>query len=557
MLPPIVIPAYKPGQALIQTVEALVAKEPDRFILVVNDGSPPSYNNIFQAIDFHPQVTVLSHPVNLGKGQALKTAFNHILTDCPADCPGVVTADADGQHLPEDIEKVSADLYAEPNALILGARAFGPDVPLRSKIGNIVTRNIFSLLTRRAISDTQTGLRGIPRDFLKHYLKLPASGYDYELEMLLETVRKRLPFKEIFITTVYEQGNVSSHFNPVLDSLKIYYVLLRFSGLSAVSAGLDYLVFSILFVLTNNLLLSTALARIASGVFNFTLARKFVFKSNGELVQEALRYAALATVLLLLSYSLISFQRNYLETNVYLGKIIAETLLFIFSFSVQDIFVFSSHDPTADELRATDWDSYYKSAVIRARVTRRLMEKKLLALAGRFAGGGIQCICELGGANSCFYDAFRRRYPKAAYLAVDTSRYGLDLLASSHPDDSLLETIRANILAEVGQPATADLVYSVGLIDHFNPDDTMRAIQAHFRQARPGAIVLLCFSTPTRLYRLTRRLLEMLGLWAFPDERPVPIAEAAAETERHGELLYQSINWAILLTQATLVVRVA
>ena len=115
----------------------------------------------FAAAARFPNVQLLRHAVNLGKGAALKTAFNYVLCAMP-DAAGVVTADADGQHAPEDIARVAEALAAQPDALVLGARAFGADVPLRSRFGNIVTRGIMHALLGRKLADTQTGLRGIP-----------------------------------------------------------------------------------------------------------------------------------------------------------------------------------------------------------------------------------------------------------------------------------------------------------------------------------------------------------------------------------------------------------
>src|SRR5204863_1625446 len=103
------------------------------------------------------------------KGQALKTAFNHVLLHAPADAVGVVTADADGQHLAADIRRVAERLEQARTtgaALILGSRTFAKDVPLRNRFGNVLTRGVFRLVIGRAIGDTPTALRGIPRGFL-------------------------------------------------------------------------------------------------------------------------------------------------------------------------------------------------------------------------------------------------------------------------------------------------------------------------------------------------------------------------------------------------------
>src|SRR4051794_38578704 len=156
----VVIPAYRPSSGLVDLVRNL-RRQSQRAIVIVDDGSGPDYPETFARASAFPNVTLLRHAVNLGKGAALKTAFNHILCSMP-DVIGVVTADADGQHHPDDIERIAGALLARPDALVLGARAFDGDVPLRSKIGNLATRGLMHALLGQKLRDTQTGLRGIP-----------------------------------------------------------------------------------------------------------------------------------------------------------------------------------------------------------------------------------------------------------------------------------------------------------------------------------------------------------------------------------------------------------
>src|SRR5579872_7294401 len=134
----VVIPAYRPSGGLVDLVRTLTEKTAPP-IVIVDDGSGPEFRAVFDAVAAFPGVQLLRHAVNLGKGAALKTAFNHILCSSPA-LVGVVTADADGQHHPDDILKVAEALRAEPEALILGSRSFDQDVPLRSRFGNIADR---------------------------------------------------------------------------------------------------------------------------------------------------------------------------------------------------------------------------------------------------------------------------------------------------------------------------------------------------------------------------------------------------------------------------------
>jgi len=105
----LLIPAHRPGEALAHLVQGLLRSKTFGAVLVIDDGSGPAFGPIFAGLSQQTGVQVLRHAVNLGKGAALKTGLNHLLTHHP-EIAGVVTADADGQHHPEDIAGVAAAL---------------------------------------------------------------------------------------------------------------------------------------------------------------------------------------------------------------------------------------------------------------------------------------------------------------------------------------------------------------------------------------------------------------------------------------------------------------
>jgi len=232
-------------------------------VVVVDDGSGPGYGQIFEKIAELPKTRVISHPVNLGKGAALKAGINFVLSDFP-EVAGVLTADADGQHHPSDVLKVRERFEKDPEALVLGVRSFNGRIPFRSRLGNEITRRIMRAVLGHNLSDTQTGLRAIPRTLLPKLLEASGSGYEFELEMLIAVKHLGVRVIEQPIRTIYEPGNPSSHFRPLHDSMRIYFVLLRFSLISVATAALDNLTFFGLFSATGNILLSQAGARIAS-----------------------------------------------------------------------------------------------------------------------------------------------------------------------------------------------------------------------------------------------------------------------------------------------------
>jgi len=336
----IVIPAYEPSPLLADLVEEL--SRDGRPIVVVDDGSSPECAATFARVAACPQVVVLVHAVNLGKGQALKTAFNHVLLKISA-AVGVVTADADGQHLAADIRRVAEVLERGRAALILGSRRFEGRVPFRSRIGNALTRGVFRVLLGKSLIDTQTGLRGIPQRFLRELLQLEAGRYEFELEMLVHATERRVPIEEVTITTVYGSF-AKSHFNPLRDSLRIYFVFLRFTGLSLVTAAIDYTVFTLVYLASHAILTSFVAARVVAGTFNFTANRVLVFRSHGGVPAEAGKYVLLVAALMTVSYVLVTAMVAVLGMNVFAAKIVAEGGLFLASFALQNLVVFRVSD---------------------------------------------------------------------------------------------------------------------------------------------------------------------------------------------------------------------
>lgn len=331
------IPAYNPSPQLVELAGELSRLDFAR-IIVVDDGSSASSSAIFARLDELPGCQVLRHAVNLGKGRALKTGFNHCLLDVP-DLAGVVTVDADGQHLAEDVRKVAAAFLADPRALVIGARTFSAGVPLRSRFGNLLTRRIFRLLVGGRLTDTQSGLRGIPAALLPALISLDGERYEYEMNMLIHAHKRRVVMSEVPIATVYLDNNRSSHFNPLLDSMKIYFLLLRFSFSSLFAGSIDFILFSLVYLLRGDILSAMVVARLVSGGVNFTVNRSLVFHDREHPLRPFFKYLLLFIALAVLSYLSIRALAAA-GVNVILAKILVESLLFLASFTIQRDFIF-------------------------------------------------------------------------------------------------------------------------------------------------------------------------------------------------------------------------
>lgn len=355
----IVIPALNPGEGLPVYCRALRAIT-DEPILLVDDGSRADLLHLFDECAAIPQVFVIHHDINRGKGRALKTAFSRLLADHP-DLAGCVTADADGQHTPTDVLRCRQALATHSEALILGCRTFSlGHVPWRSRFGNNCIRGFFQLATGRRFRDTQTGLRAIPAAFMRTLLDVPGERFDFETRMLLALGDR--PLVELPIETVYEAGNPTSHFRPLRDSAHILGIVLAsalrrmaaFLTASLASFALDIGLYSLLFRLVfrdtahARLILSVAIARAVSLIFNYLCNRHLVFaEGNDSSRRHAFgrhafaRYLLLAVGLLGASYALTKGAiALWPRVPSEILKAIIDFLLFFVSFAIQRLFVF-------------------------------------------------------------------------------------------------------------------------------------------------------------------------------------------------------------------------
>ncbi len=338
----ILIPAYKPEETLFALISGIQRIKNDIKIILVQDGVFPEHENLIERILRLPGVFLVRHSVNLGKGRALKTGFNEILVNHP-EIKCVVTADADGQHLPEDILNVARCVGYE-NRIWLGSRFVTlKNIPIKSKIGNTLTRFIFKILIGLDLKDTQTGLRGIPSNLLALMMTISGEKYEYETNMLIRAKQERIGIAEVDIETVYINQNRGSHFNPILDSMRIYFLIFRFFFSSIATSMIDLMVFSSLVAVGARLEFSILASRLVAGTFNFTMNKRVVFKNLSAGPEAALKYWLLVLFMAGLSYlGTVAFSSGGM--NVYLSKVLMEALLFLFSFSVQRDVIFDKKD---------------------------------------------------------------------------------------------------------------------------------------------------------------------------------------------------------------------
>ncbi|MGM9548914.1 MAG: glycosyltransferase [Faecousia sp.] len=353
----VVLPSLDPDEKLNAVIDGLLEYGFSDIILV-NDGSRQENLHYFtDAAAAHPEIHLLHHAVNRGKGAALKTAFRWFLDNRPDGC-GVITVDGDNQHHPADT-RACCERMLETGHCVLGCRDFSLDhVPARSRFGNRTTSMVFKIFVGMTISDTQTGLRALPRDAVQTLVNVAGDRFEYETNMLLAFKDYAMPFDEVKIRTVYIEENKSSHFRTFVDSWRIYKLILahffRYTVSSLICAVADTGAFALLGVLLGKLLQGFALtaaagvgARVLSSLLNFFLNKKLVFRTNVNTGEAMLRYYCLAipqmVVQVLLTqgvYALFAVRDSAagLRTLIYA---IVMAVLYVISYMIQQRWVFA------------------------------------------------------------------------------------------------------------------------------------------------------------------------------------------------------------------------
>ncbi|MHB8835529.1 MAG: DUF2062 domain-containing protein [Candidatus Methylomirabilia bacterium] len=206
----IAIPVYNHGRTLRDVARRALAVHPD--VLVVDDGSTDGGAATLEGLP----VRLLRHERNLGKGQAILTAAReaHRL-----GMTHLATIDSDGQHDPADLRNFLPLLRGEPEALVIGARRFGADVPGSSRFGRSFSNFWLRVQTGVSLVDTLSGFRVYPVAVLLE-LPLRESGFSFENEVLVRAAWAKVPLREVEVSVIYPSDRVS-HFHKLYDNAVI------------------------------------------------------------------------------------------------------------------------------------------------------------------------------------------------------------------------------------------------------------------------------------------------------------------------------------------------
>lgn len=345
----IMMPVYNPDEKFINFLKDLSLEY--THIIVVDDGSREDTKHYFTAAVEQYHCDLVRHYVNLGQGRAFKSGFNYFMGHYAddSDIIGVVECDCDGQHILEDVDECARLLRENKDKFILGVRNFDDKkIPFRSRFGNKCTNLVFRIFCGLNLKDTQTGLKGIPKSFVPALMETQGERFEYASSVLLETKKEGYDIIQFPIRTIYINENETSHFNPLIDSLRIYSLIFKYTLSSLSSFIVDIVLYSLFLAITIHfagdyyIIISTYMAKVFSCTYGYFVNKNLVFaRKNNTSKWIPIKFFTLCIVQSTCSGLLTSGLAFLTHWNPVLCKIVIDTILFFASFQIQNRWIFN------------------------------------------------------------------------------------------------------------------------------------------------------------------------------------------------------------------------
>jgi len=216
----IILPAKNEAESLKNLLPRLRQHYPVEEIIVVNDGS----SDLTTEICNQNHVTVVSHVYSMGNGAAIKTGARNASGDI------LVFMDADGQHNPEDINRLTEKLDAGFD-MAVGARQTDTHASLARKLGNSLYNRLASWMTGYPINDLTSGFRAARAKHFKRFLYLLPNKFSYPTTITMAFFRSGLPVAYVPIQAIDRQGNSKSHIRLFHDGFRFFIIILKIGAL--------------------------------------------------------------------------------------------------------------------------------------------------------------------------------------------------------------------------------------------------------------------------------------------------------------------------------------
>ncbi len=210
----IIIPAFNEVASIGDVVKSIKTKHPDFEIIVVNDASTDNTAEVAEKAG----AKVITHPYNIGNGASIKTGMRVASGDI------FVTMDGDGQHRPEDIGKLLAEMQTYDMAV--GQRTFSGQASFGRYMGNIFYNKFASYVTKFRVKDLTSGFRAVNAGMAKRFLYLFPNTYSYPTTLTLSVLRSGRSVKYVPISSKKRQkGN--SGINFFKDGVRFFMIIIK------------------------------------------------------------------------------------------------------------------------------------------------------------------------------------------------------------------------------------------------------------------------------------------------------------------------------------------